>query len=175
MDETFRMRNVRVVRRSSGFTLTEMLVAILVGLLVLAGVHRIFVAGITTQTITSLETEVNRKAQVAMDDLMSRLRGSSGVADAQPDKVWFVDQDDDNVRYWVSESKLYRYRGEAAGSYSGGTLVASNVSQLSFVYYDQDDQVTADAAAVRRVSSELKVTRAGHSARLTSAVKLRNK
>jgi len=175
MDETSRMRNLRVVRPSSGFTLTETLVAILVGLLVLAGVHRIFVAGITTQTVTSLETEVNRKAQVAMDDMMSRLRGSSGVADAQPDKVWFVDQDDQNVRYWVSEGKLYRYRGEAAGSYSGGTLVASSVSQLSFLYYDQDDQVTADPGAVRRVFGELEVTSAGYSARLTSAVKLRNK
>lgn len=175
MNEALHMRKLTVVRGSSGFSLIEMLVAIVVGLLVLAGAHRIFVAGITTQNVTSLQTEVNRKAQVAMDDVISRLRGSSGVAEALPERIWFVDQDEWNVRYWVSEGKLYRYRGTAEGSYSNGTLLASSTSHLSFAYYDEDGQVTADAGAVRQVAAELHVERAGHLARLASAVWLRNK
>ncbi len=57
-----------------GFTLVEMLVALIVGLLVLIGVHQVFVAGVTTQTTASSQMEVDRKAQVAMDEIVRNLR-----------------------------------------------------------------------------------------------------
>ncbi len=98
-----------------------------------------------------------------------------GDPQSRKERIWFVDQDEQNVRYWVSEGKLYRYRGTADGSYSNGTLLASSTSHLSFAYYDEDGQVTADAGAVRQVAAELHVERAGHLARLASAVRLRNK
>ena len=161
--------------RFTGFTLTEVLVAIVVGLLVLTGVHRIFVAGLKTQSTTSLQTEVNRKAQVAMDDLISRLRGSSGVVDAYPDRIWFVDQDDQNVRFWVSEGMLYRYCAPDPGGYSGGVLLASSLSHIGFEYYDSDGQPATDAGEAVEVVAELEVAQAAHSARLKSAVRLRNK
>jgi len=163
------------VTRSAGFTLTELLVAALVGLLVLAGVHRIFVAGISTQTTTSVQTEINRSAQVAMDDMMDRLRGSSGVKEAGADRVWFIDQDRYHVRYWVQSGNLYRYRGADPGSYAGGVPVASNVSDMQFSYYDQNGQPPTDTGQVVRVTAGLGLTQGGHSARLKSAVKLRNK
>jgi type IV pilus assembly protein PilW len=168
------MRNVRTVRSHAGFTLPELLVAVIVGLLVLAGVHRVFMAGLKTHTTASLQAEVNRKAQVAMDDLLSLLRSSSGVADGNAERIWFVDQDDNNVRYWVDAGKLYRYRGVAEGSYSGGTVAASNVSSIVFQYYDVDGQPAVPSEAAK-VAVEMGVEHAYHSAHLTSAVKLRNK
>ncbi len=163
------------MRRSAGFTLTELLVAALVGLLVLAGVHRIFVAGVATQNTTSLQAEINRRAQVAMDDMMDRLRGSSGVKETGANRSWFVDQDSYHVRYWVESGNLYRYRGADPGTYAGGLPVASNVSEIQFSYYDQNGQPTADVAQVVRVMATLRVSQAGHAARLKSAVRLRNK
>ncbi len=175
MDAGRVMRNVRGKTEASAFTLTEVLVAIVVGLLVLAGVHRIFVAGIKTQNTTSLQTEVNRKAQVAMDDMISRLRGGCGVIQASPDRIWFQDQEERNCRYWVNEGTLYRYCGVASGSYSGGVALATDVAELQLAYLDREGQPAATSDAVRSVSILLQVERGQHSARLQSAVRLRNK
>jgi type II secretory pathway pseudopilin PulG len=175
MDATPVMRNLRHGTKTGAFTLTEVLVAILVGLLVLAGVHRIFVAGIKTQNTTSLQTEVNRKAQVAMDDMISRLRGASGVVDASPNRIWFVDQEDRNCRYWVNEGTLRRYCGVASGNYSDGVALATDVAELQIDYFDRDGQPTATDDAAHSVTVLLQLDRSRHSARLQSAVRLRNK
>lgn len=162
-------------RRARGFTLPEVLVAVLVGLLVLAGVHRVFVAGLTTQTTTSLQTEVNRKAQVGMDDIIMRLRGGSSVVDAQADRIHFVDQNENNCRYWVEEGQLRRYCAAAAGAYSGGIRVASDITQLQFDYFNRDGQPAATADETARAEVTLEVTKQGQNALLRSAVRLRNK
>ena len=81
------MRNLGRTGARRGFTLVELLVGLIVGLLVLTGVHGIFVAGIKTQNTTSLQTEVNRKAQVAIDNMVSTLRGSSEVLDSSPGRI----------------------------------------------------------------------------------------
>lgn len=170
------MRNLRRKGRTAvGFTLTELLVTLFVGLLVLAGVHRIFVAGVKTQNTTSLQSEVNRKAQVAMDDMISKLRGASEVIDASSNRIWFVDQDEKNCRYWVTDGTLHRYWDTAAGSYSGGMPLATDVVEMSFEYLDRDGQPAPTADAAYTVSVVLHVERASHSARIESAVRLRNK
>ena len=169
------MRNLGGAGARRGFTLVKLLVGLIVGLLVLAGVHRIFVAGIKTQNTTSLQTEVNRKAQVAIDNMITKLRGSSEVLDALPERIWFTDQDGKNCRYWVNEGTLYRYLGDNAGNYSGGVPLASNVSQLQFEYLDRDGQPAASADAVYSVGILLHVERSSHIAELRSAVRLRNK
>jgi type II secretory pathway pseudopilin PulG len=175
MDQLPPARIARITARSAGFSLVEVLVAVLVGLLGLAGLHRVFIAGLTTQQTTSLQTEVNRKAQVAMDDMISRLRGSSGVVEAQPNRVWFIDQDDNNVRYWVNDATLYRYRSPDPGGYSDGIRLATNVSLIGFEYYDDNHQPASVADEASSVVVELVVERGAHSARLGSAVNFRNK
>ena len=169
------MRNLGSAGARRGFTLVELLVGLIVGLLVLAGVHRIFVAGVKTQNTTSLQTEVNRKAQVAIDNMVSKLRGSSEIKESLPGRIWFIDQDGKNCRYWLSEGTLYRYLGESAGNYSGGVPLASDVSQMQLEYLDRDGQPAASADAVYSVRILLHVERSSHVAELRSAVRLRNK
>ncbi|MCJ7751824.1 MAG: prepilin-type N-terminal cleavage/methylation domain-containing protein [Armatimonadetes bacterium] len=165
------MRNLRSAGARRGFTLVELLVGLIVGLLVLTGVHRIFIAGIKTQNTTSLQTEVNRKAQVAIDSMVSKLRGSSEIRQSLPGRIWFIDQDGEDISYWVSNGTLY----QDGADYSGGVPLASNVSQMQFVYLDRDGQPTASADAVYSVRVLLHVERSSHVAELRSAVRLRNK
>lgn len=162
-------------RARRAFTLIELLVAVLVGLLVLAGLHRIFVAGLKTQYTTSLQSEANRKAQVAMDEMISKLRGSSEVKDAAGSRSWFIDQEGNNCRYWLDGGTLYTYSGVAAGNYSGGRPLAHSVSELQFEYLDCTGQPAASAEGVYSVSVVLEVERERHVSRLHSAVRLRNK
>ena len=162
-------------RAAPGFTLTELLVALFIGMLVLAGVNRIFLAGITTQNTTSLQTEVNRKAQVGLDSIVSKLRGSSGVIDASPSRIWFLDQEGRNCRFWLNGGALYRYSGVSAGSYTGGERLASDVKQLQFTYQDRSGAAATQADVVYTVVVLLEIERERHSARLQSAVRLRNK
>jgi type II secretory pathway pseudopilin PulG len=173
MDDGTRMRHKAVTRHTSGLTLPEMLVVVLVGLLVLVGLQRVFVAGLRTQTTTSLQTEVNRKAQVAVDDISARMRGAETVVDNGTDRISFIDQDGNNVRYWVDEGVLFRVLG--SNDYSGGTPVASDVSGLSFSYYDTSGQPAAAASDAIRVVVTLDVERLSHSCVLESGVTLRNK
>jgi len=162
--------------------MAEMLVAILVGLLVMVGLHQMFVASLTSQTTTSFQVEVDRKAQVAMDDIIARLRGSSGVLvdhdPAHPDRIAFTDQDGQEVRYWVDSGNLRRALG--ATSYSGGAVLASNVGELVFTYYWWNptaarEEETLSASAAKRVRARLKVQEGNNSSLLQSTVRLRNK
>jgi len=164
--------------------MAEMLVAILVGLLVMVGLHQMFVASLTSQTTTSFQVEVDRKAQVAMDDIIARLRGSSGVLvdhdPAHPDRIAFTDQDGQEVRYWVDSGNLRRALG--ATSYSGGAVLASNVGELVFTCYwwnpdlvPPREQETLLASKAKRVRARLKVQEGNNSSVLQSTVRLRNK
>jgi len=169
------MTNPSAMRVRSGFTLTELLVSLLVGVLVLTGVHSIFMAGIATQNTTSLQTEVNRKAQVGLDSIVSKLRGGSGVIDASAGRVWLLDQEGRNCRFWVSDGMLRRYCGVSNGSYSGGERIATDVKSLQFTYRDRAGNPATAADLVHSVIVLLEVQRAGHNARLQSTVRLRNK
>jgi len=177
MDLKLRIRNLSSERVSVGFTLMELLVALLVGLLVLEGVHRIFVAGLTTQYTTSTQTEVNRKAQIGIDSVVSKLRGSSEVKkDSAANRICFLDQEGHNIRFWLDGGSLvYRDWGASDGSYTGGTPVASNISVFDLDYYDENGQPTSIAGNVYSASVELEVKESRQSARLRSAVRLRNR
>jgi len=169
------MRNTRIAWLGSGFTLTELLVALLVGLLVLAGVHRVFMAGLTTQNTASLQTEVNRKAQVGLDSIASKLRGGSGVIDASASRIWFLDQESNNCRFWVTDGTLRRYLGVSPGAYSGGEAVATDVKSLQFAYRDRAGAIATQPDLVCSVDVLIEVERSSHAARLQSSLRLRNK
>ena len=156
-----------------GFTLVEALVALLVGLLVLFGIHKIIVSGVKTQTTTSVQTELNSSAQVTMDLLVRRLRGSSGVVEALADRISFTDQEGDNIKCWVEDGELYWAIN--ASKYADGILQAEDVTQLAFDYLDVDGTPGAGAEQAVHVAVELTLERARHSTHLQSAVKLRNK
>jgi len=172
--------------REGGFTFPEALVAVLVGLLVLVGIHRIFVTGIGSQTTTSLQTEVNRAAQVAMDDMVDRLRGGRTVVGAYANKIAFTDQEGAYVCYWVGNRTLYRAPNT---TFTSGIPIAQDVSALSFTYRDRyGQQITnLSQAPAQAVTVEASLTVAKdnyayqaksalrYSSQLRSAARLRNK
>ena len=177
-------RRAAVRRRPPGFTLTEMLVALLVGVMVLAGVCRIFVSGITTQTTTSTQTEASGSAQVAMDEMMDRLRGAYSITDlahlngsATVNAIAFSDLDASGNqrvwRYWRgADANLYRSLNTS--DYSGGIAVATDVQQVVFDARDQNGSSTATPSQAIAVVVSLTVKKENASVVLVSRVRRRN-
>lgn len=180
------MRSTRARTASAALTLTEVLVAVVVGLMVLAGLHRIFVAGLTAESATSLEATSNRNAQVGMDHLLDRMRGAYLVTDASPHRITFRDVDQSGqVRthyYWVGTNRVLYY---SLTAYSNGVKVADEVSQMTLTYLDSSGQPAASADRAARVIVGLSVeAREGvrdaslprkSTTDLVSSVRLRNK
>lgn len=172
--------------RAGGFTLMEVLVAVVIGLLVLVGIHRVFVAGLSSETTTSLQTEVNRKAQVAMDEMIDRLRGGRTVVGAYADRIAFTDQEGAYCCYWVANRTLYR---AANTTFTSGTALATDVQALGFAYRNKYGQQVTDLsqAPAQAVTVEASLTVARdnyayqaksalrYSSQLRSAARLRNK
>jgi hypothetical protein len=128
---------------------------------------------LSTENTTSLQTEVNRKAQVAIDDIISRLRGGSLVLEGYTDSISFIDEDGNTVHYWLEGGRLLR--NLEGGAPPPTVPLASDVSQLGFEYYVRRGEPATTAGEAGLVAVSLEVTRERHSCLLRSAVKLRNK
>lgn len=193
MDARVRMRHIR----RSGFTLVEMLVAVLVGLLVMAGLHQMFVSSLTAQTTTSSQMEVDRRAQVAMDEITSTLRQASpSLLNVQPaildnfdsqhlDRIHcaaapaanlepVTDQNGNaqDVRYWVASGSLYRKIG--GSGYTGGSALATGVTKFGFTFYDAAGNVISDRTKTVRVGVSLTIQDGNNWSVVGSTVRLRN-
>lgn len=192
MDARVRIRHIR----SNGFTLSEMLVALVVGLLVLIGIHQIFVSSLTAQTTTSSQMEVDRRAQVAMDEITSMLRQASPsikeltsaiLVDydaAHPDRIDFAGppgtdleppKDDDkgdiiHYRYWLDSDALKRSIG--GSGYTG--VLATGVTKLEFTFYNVAGSVISDKTKTVRVGITLAIQDGRNWSVVRSAVRLRN-
>lgn len=199
MDIQVRTRHIK----ATGFTLVEMLVAIVVGLLLLIGIHKILVAGIGTQGVTSSQADVDRRAQVAMDDITFMLRQASPstlfntkaiLADydpARPDMITFAGPPGDDAeppidpatqrviayQYRLESGKLWRKRSVPGHTFEDVPVV-TGVTALSFEFYriDQNGQPVPTQLARDTVGVDLSITlRDGNiTSTLRSSAKLRN-
>lgn len=186
----------------SGFTITEVLVALFIGLLILVGLHQMFVAGVSTEVTTSSQMEVDRKVQVAMDDIASRLRQAapsiltgarailSDFDSAHPDRIDFAGPPGDNLepprdasgniihnRYWLNSGAVMRKIG--GNGYTGGDQLADGAKSLAFQFYSRDpvtSQLTPTTLAAQTVAVRVSLTiRDGKiTSTLQSTVSLRN-
>jgi phosphotransferase system glucose/maltose/N-acetylglucosamine-specific IIC component len=170
--------------------MVEMLVAVAVGLLVMVGLHQMFVSTVTTQTTTSSQMEVDRRVQVAMDEITSLLRQAAPSTlllkpavldnyDAQhPDRIHFAGAPSPNlepgpdVRYWVSTGQLRRNIG--ASGYAGGSVLATGVTDLRFTFYNAAGTQTTAAVETVRVAATLTIRDGRNWSIVQSSVKLRN-
>ena len=170
--------------------MAEMLVALVVGLLVMVGLHQMFVTGLTSQTTTSSQMAVDRRAQVAMDEITSMLRQASPSLlylkpavledyDPQhPDRIHFAGAPGANlepapdIRYWLNSGRLMRNIG--ASGYTGGGVLATGVTDLGFTFYDAAGNPTTLAAQTVRVGIALTIRDGRSWSIMESSARLRN-
>ena len=172
------MTTPRCPRGRDGFTLPEALVALILGLTILVGVYKVLSGGIMTQTTVVAQQEINRKAQVGMDEMVRILRGASQIQDAGTNRITVIDQDGNSVRFYLSGAQLMKVVN--GSSYSGGQSIASNITNLSLIYYylnagARQQQQPPNLSQVNEVGLQLTAGQTGYVITLSSAARMRNK
>ena len=169
-------------RDERGFTLTELLTALAVLGLVLAGVTVIQQNALQAYVTGSHKTEVQQNARVALERMAREIRESVGpLTTATANLITFTHPTDGAVTYTIDgANNLTRNNAPIIG---GVRNLIVNPALPLFVYRDANYATGASAANTRRVditiqtSSEDTVVAGGIAdtrAELTTSVRLRN-
>lgn len=155
-------------KKSDGFSIVEMLIAVAIGLIVLAGLVVVFVSQKKAYDVQAQVTEMNQNARAALD----MISGDVAVAGYDPTDAGFVgipyhadqlqlraDLDGDGNTDGPNEDVTYVLTGTVINriSITGGTPVAfaENVEAFTFQYLDSGGNTTTDPDEIQKVRIEL--------------------
>lgn len=151
-----------------GFTLVEILIAMAIGLIVLAAVYGVFTLQNKKLKTQEQIVEMQQSARVAMDMMTREIRmagydslgtSNAGITSATANSINFTmdlnaDGDttdsNENVTYSLYTSGGIQKLGRTTG---GGAVqpVAEYIEALTFNYYDATGAVTATLANIRKI------------------------
>lgn len=159
-----------------GFTLLEILLAIVIFVMVLGAVYTLYTASQTTFARGQGKVDVQQNARVAMGMVAREIRlagydpsdvinllPTTAIETAGANTTTFVADVDgdgatDQVTYRLQGTQLMRdfstWNG-AAFPPAASAEVADRVTTLTFTYFDGNDVITATLADIRRVSIAL--------------------
>jgi type IV pilus assembly protein PilW len=153
--------------RSRGFTLVELLAAIFIAAILMAGLYSVFVSQQEAYSAQERIAEMNQNIRAAMDLMTREIRLAgykkagatfNGIATAQPSTVRILaDLDQSGDTLGTNEDITY--------SYNAGTMqiwrnavdlpIAENITNLTFAYTLADGTTTgspADMTTIRKVT-----------------------
>lgn len=163
------------MKNEHGYTLTELLAAMAVLGLLMAGLFATLRSGQATYGFGAARAEVQQNARVALDRMLHELRTGTKVTVANASSVTFqfvndLPLTDPNrlvtVQYSLSGTNLQRNQTAPAVAGQPETLIGG-VSALAITYYDIDNAPTTVPASVYSV--DVKVTARSEGAGLTGA------
>jgi type IV pilus assembly protein PilW len=153
-----------------GFTMTELLVAMVISVIVMAGVYSSYYAqqrSFTTQQQVAAMQQNIRAALYYMERDMRMAgydpTGSAGAAISTATATVFQFTYDFDGNGTIGSGENIRYETYSSGGITslrrtpGGSAVAENVDALNFVYLDKDGNTTMTAKEIRSVQITLLV------------------
>lgn len=158
-------------QRQGGYTLVELMVAVMLTSIVTVSIYKAYVSITTSYDVQDQVVELQQNSRVAMDRLIRELRmaaydpdataGAGFVAPTDSTNVNFtMDLDDSGVIDAANETVGYGFDQPNSELERDGTAVIDNVNALDFVFLDEDGAVTTTLADIRvvQVSMVLRTT-----------------
>jgi len=154
-------------RRNPGFTLVEVLISLVIGMVVLAALYAVFT--IQNKNFAKQEQigEMQQIARTAMDSMAREITmagydpnqttpANAGITAASATSLSFTsDLNGNGDTADANESVAYAFDGAnyriTRNTGGGGQPFAENIQGLTFTYYDAAGAVTATAADIRRI------------------------
>lgn len=154
-----------------GFTLVELLVAMGLGGLVMAGTLGLLLAGQGAYAAGAARAEATQGARVGLERMATELRqagydpqgaGFDPITLAEPERVTFLrDLNENGVIDPTRERVTYLLRGTVLRREAGGGAqpLVDGVRRLVLSYYDRADRPTTEPAQIASVGIVLEVAR----------------
>ena len=195
-------------KNQKGFTAIELLVSLAILSIALTSIYSMYMSFIRTCTKEGAKIRVQQSVRSGLDMMIRDIRlagldpeatGDFGIVVAAPQRIQFtadldmdgeVDDADatDGIDTPDMEHMAYEYDGsttlkmflyKANGDPETDEIMAENVTDLTFTYYDSNDDTTSDLDAIRtvdiRMTIEKSAGRDGQVSRtLIKRVKCRN-
>jgi len=163
------MSRIRVMRDERGYTLAELLTAMAVLGLLMAGLFLTLQEGQTVYLYGAGRAEVQQNARVALERMLRELRTASSVATSSANDVKFTFLDDTaasvTVEYNLNGTNLQRNQTVPAVAGQPDILVGG-VTTFAVTYYDINNVATTTAANVYAV--DISITTRSDDATLAS-------
>jgi type IV pilus assembly protein PilW len=179
-------RAAGTVRTTAGFSLVELLLALAVLGLAMAGALSLLGAGLSSYALGAARVEAQQSTRLALERMVKELRdagydprgaGIAAIVEAEATRVAFQrDLDGDGVIDPTRERVTFLLRGTVLRRDAGGGAqpIIEGVRRLELDYFDAHDRPTADPARVRAIRIRLEAGLAGPGARMETQVALRN-
>lgn len=163
------MKTIRMIKRENGITIIELLVALVIFAVVIAGTYRLFISQSRAYTVQDRVVETQQSIRSAMEVLLRDLRMTGFDSDSPDSKIDIitpviagtdqitVDYEFDNttqysIRYWrdaVSQTlrrQLTTIKDDGSSVAGPVETLLENVEELQFTYgVDTNDDKALDA------------------------------
>ena len=163
-----RVSKLKTLKEEAGFTLVELLAAMVIAVVVMAGIYSAYYSQQKNATAQEQTAEMRQNLRAGLDLMAREIRmagydptqsANAGITAAASNSIIFTsdlngDGDtsdtDENITYSLSGTDLQR----------SGLVVAENINALNFVYLDGSGNVTATLNNIRSVQITM-VARSG--------------
>jgi len=146
-------------KKLNGLTLMELLVAITMSALVIAGLGAIFAGTIKVWSKVQDSTSALKSGMVVVNWIIRDLKEGL-IADAKEDEITF----ENGIRYCLDKDTLKR----------NTDVVSLEVEKIKFTYFDKNGNPEKDLDKISFVSFSLTVKDRNHTLDLNSGANLRN-
>ena len=146
-----------------GFTLAELMVAMAVMALLLAGIFVTLREGQSSYQYGAGRAEVQQNARVALDRMLRELRTASAITTSTATDLKFTYLDETSTSITVeytlsgtpSAGNPVQLQRNQTGAANQPDVLIGGVNALTFTYYDFNNAVTTTAANVRSIDIQI--------------------
>lgn len=129
----------------NGYTLIEIIMVILILVIIMAVIGITLNAGSRSYITSQPIVDMSSKAVFAIENISREIQSAQSLTTITSNSVTFTNQANQSVTINTSGTSLNR----------NGFLMAANISNLTFTYYDSNLTVTGTAANVRYITIQI--------------------